>query len=90
MTADGITYFEKSSPDKYIDDCQQISVKFERTFLKFATVYSIPDSLYHAPCSSFRMKRVSYSYSSYPVLFILNLLTIRCLSFSNRVTIFPG
>ena len=38
MTAVGIAYFEKPSGDKNIDDCQQIGVKFETTFLKFATV----------------------------------------------------
>ena len=36
-TAVGITYFEKPSRDKNIDDCQQTGVKFERAFLKFAT-----------------------------------------------------
>ena len=40
MTAVGITYFEKPSRDKNIDNCQQIDVKSERTFLKFATVDS--------------------------------------------------
>ena len=45
MTAVGITYFEKPSRDKNIDDFQQIGVKFERTFLKFATVDSISDTL---------------------------------------------
>ena len=45
VTAVGITYFEKPSQDKNIDDCQQIGVKFERTFLKFATVDSISDRL---------------------------------------------
>ena len=40
MTAAGINYFEKPSRDENIDDCQQIGVKFERTFLKFATVDS--------------------------------------------------
>ena len=45
MTAVCITYFEKPSRDKNIDDCQQIGVKFERTFLKFATVDSISDRL---------------------------------------------
>ena len=43
MTAVGITYFEKVSRDKNIDDCQQIGVKSERTFHKFATVDSISD-----------------------------------------------
>ena len=45
MTAVGITYFEKPSRDKNIDDCQQTGVKFERTFLKFATVDFISDRL---------------------------------------------
>ena len=45
MTAVGITYFEKPSRDKNIDDCQQIGVEFERTFFKFATVDSISDRL---------------------------------------------
>ena len=45
MTAVGITYFEKPSRDKNIDDCQQIGVKFERNFLKSATVDSISDKL---------------------------------------------
>ena len=45
MAAVGITYFEKPSRDKNIDDCQQIGVKFERTFLKFATVDSLLDRL---------------------------------------------
>ena len=45
MTAVGITYFEKLSKDKYIDDCQQTGVKFERTFFKFATVDSVSDRL---------------------------------------------
>ena len=45
MTAVDITYFEKPSRDKNIDDCQQIDVKFERTFLKFAIVDSISDRL---------------------------------------------
>ena len=45
MTAAGITYFEKLSRDKNIDDCEQIGVKFERTFLKFATVDFISDRL---------------------------------------------
>ena len=30
MTAVGITYFEKPSQDKNIDDCQQTGVNFER------------------------------------------------------------
>ena len=33
------------SRDENIDDRQQIGVKFERTFLKFATVDSISDRL---------------------------------------------
>ena len=37
MTAVVITYFEKLSRDKNIDDCQQTGVKFERTFIKSAT-----------------------------------------------------
>ena len=37
MAAVGITYFEKPSRDKNIGDCQLTGVKFERTFLKFAT-----------------------------------------------------
>ena len=41
MTAVGITYFEKPSRDKNIDDCQQTGVQFQRTFLKIATVDSI-------------------------------------------------
>ena len=45
MTAVGITYFEKAGRDKNIDDCQQICVKFEKTFLKFDTVDSISDIL---------------------------------------------
>ena len=45
MTAVGITYFEKPSRDKNIDDCQQIGVKFERNFFQFATVDSISDRL---------------------------------------------
>ena len=45
MTSVGTTYFEKPSRDKNIDDCQQIGVKFERSFLKFATVHSISDRL---------------------------------------------
>ena len=46
VTAVGITYFEKPSRDKnIIDDCQQTVVKFQRTFLKFATVDSISDRL---------------------------------------------
>ena len=45
MTAVGITYFEKPGRNQNIDDCQQIGVKFERTFLKFATVDSISDRL---------------------------------------------
>ena len=45
VTAVGIIYFEKPSQDKNIDDCQQTGVKFQRTFLKFATVDSISDRL---------------------------------------------
>ena len=45
VTAVGITYFEKPNRDKNIDDCQQIGVKFERTFLKLATIDSISDRL---------------------------------------------
>ena len=41
VTAVGITNFKKPSRDKNIDDCQQIGVKFERTFIKFSTVVSI-------------------------------------------------
>ena len=41
VTAVGITYFEKPSREKNVYDCQQLGVKFERTFLKFATVDSI-------------------------------------------------
>ena len=42
MAAVGITYFEKPSRDKNIDDCQQTGVKFE---IKLATVDSISDRL---------------------------------------------
>ena len=45
VTAVGITYFEKPSRDKNIDDWQELGVKFERTFLKFVTVDSISDRL---------------------------------------------
>ena len=45
MAVVGITYFEKPSRDKNIDDCQETGVKFERIFLKFATVDSISDRL---------------------------------------------
>ena len=45
MTAVDITYFEKPSRDKNIDDCQQISVEYERNFLKIATVDSVSDRL---------------------------------------------
>ena len=45
MTAVGITYFEKPSRDKNTGDCQQIGMKFERTFPKLATVDSISDRL---------------------------------------------
>ena len=45
MTAVGITYFEKPSRDKNIDDCQQTGERLQRTFLKFATVDSISDRL---------------------------------------------
>ena len=45
VTAIGITHFEKPSRNKNIDDCQQTGVKFQRTFLKFATVNSISDRL---------------------------------------------
>ena len=45
MTAVGITYFEKPSRDKTINDCQQTGVKLERTFLKFTTVDSFSDRL---------------------------------------------
>ena len=41
MTAVGITYFEKPSRGENIDDCQQISVKLQRSFLKFVAVDSI-------------------------------------------------
>ena len=34
MSAVSITYFEKPSREKNIDDCQQTGVKFKRTFLK--------------------------------------------------------
>ena len=44
MTAVGNTYFEKPSRDKNINDCQQTGVKFDRTFLKFATVDSNSDN----------------------------------------------
>ena len=43
MTAVGNTYFEKSSRDKNIDDCQQTGLKFQRTFHKFSTVNSISE-----------------------------------------------
>ena len=45
MAAVGVTYFEKPCRDKNIDDYQQLGVKFERIFLKFATVDSISDRL---------------------------------------------
>ena len=41
VTVVGITYFEKPSREKNIYDCQQTGVKFERTFLKFATFVSV-------------------------------------------------
>ena len=45
MTAVGITHFEKPSRDKNIDDCQQIGVKYDKTFLRFGTVDSISNRL---------------------------------------------
>ena len=45
VTAAGITYFKNPSRDKDIDDCQQTGVKFQRTFLKFATVDSVSNRL---------------------------------------------
>ena len=45
MTAVGITYIEKPSRDKNIDDYQQIGVKFERTCLKIRYCDSISDRL---------------------------------------------
>ena len=45
VTAVGITYFEIPIRDKNIDDCQEIGVRFERSFLKFATIDSISDRL---------------------------------------------
>ena len=60
MTAVGITYFEKPSRDKNIDDCQQIGVKFERIFLKFATV----DSILDRPVIHLRQK-ISYKFFNF-------------------------
>ena len=45
VTSVGLVYFEKPTRDKNIDDCQQIGVKSERSFFKFATVDSISDRL---------------------------------------------
>ena len=50
-------------------------------------------SLFPVSCTVFLFlneKTLLLSYSSYPVLFILNLLTIIYLSSSNRVKIYPG
>ena len=44
MKAVGVAYFAKPSRDKNIDYCQEIGVKFERTFLKFTTVDSISET----------------------------------------------
>ena len=40
VKAVGITYLEEPNRYKNVDDCQQIGVKFERTFLKFPVVDS--------------------------------------------------
>ena len=45
VTAVGVTYFEKPSRDENIDDRQQTGVKFQRTFLKFATNDCVSDRL---------------------------------------------
>ena len=51
MTAVGITYFEKPSRDKNIDDCQKTGVQFQRIFLRIA----------EAPNVLFCKKKLFYS-----------------------------
>ena len=36
-----VSYFEKPSQDESTDDCQQIGLKLERSFLKYVAVDSV-------------------------------------------------
>ena len=72
MTTIGITYFEKPSRDENIDDCQQIGVKLERTFLKFATVDGVEkDNHLRKVCSLFHVF-LFLNEKTFLVLFILH------------------